>query len=114
MVLFWGSYAVDSFRLAYNRNQPDPHYQAMLKYKEAPWWWYTILLVLSFFAGICLLYLIIYWLHSFSSGLIVTFKGETTLPWWSYLIALVFGAFVTVGIESLVRFLITGSQTSVV
>ena len=102
VVLFWGSYAVDSFRLAYNRKQPDPHYQAMLKYKEAPWWWYIILLVLSFFAGICLFkWLITVLLVTFFwSGLIVTFKGETTLPWWSYLIALVFGAFVTVCIDS--------------
>ncbi|KAF9525053.1 oligopeptide transporter [Crepidotus variabilis] len=78
VILFWGAYAVDSFKLAYRREQPDPHYQAMLKYKEAPWWWYVILLALSFFAG-----------------LIVTFKGDTTLPWWSYIVALVFGAFIT-------------------
>jgi hypothetical protein len=25
--------------------------QAMQKYKEVPWWWYTILLALSFIAG---------------------------------------------------------------
>jgi hypothetical protein len=52
VVLFWGAQAVESFRLAYNKEQPDPHYQAMLKYKEAPWWWYIVLLVLSFLAGI--------------------------------------------------------------
>ncbi|KAH9482632.1 Oligopeptide transporter 2 [Psilocybe cubensis] len=78
VVLFWGSYAVESFKLAYNRTQPDPHYQAMKKYKEAPWWWYLILLVLAFIAG-----------------LIVVFKGQTTLPWWSYLVALILGAFIT-------------------
>lgn len=78
VVLFWGAYAKDSFKLAYNGSQPDPHFQAMKKYKEAPWWWYVVLLVLSFFAG-----------------LIVVFKGETTLPWWSYIIALMLGAFVT-------------------
>jgi OPT family oligopeptide transporter len=78
VILFWGPYAVDSFKLAYRREQPDPHYQAMKKYDEAPWWWYGILLVLSFFAG-----------------LIVVFKGQTTLPWWSYIVALILGAFVT-------------------
>ncbi|KAF9051472.1 oligopeptide transporter [Panaeolus papilionaceus] len=78
VVLFWGGYARESFKLAYNRTQPDPHYQAMKKYKEAPWHWYAGLLVLSFVAG-----------------LIVVFKGQTTLPWWSYIVALILGAFIT-------------------
>ncbi|CAA7257463.1 unnamed protein product [Cyclocybe aegerita] len=78
VILFWGPYAVDSFKLAYKRSQPDPHYQAMQKYKEAPWWWYIILLCLSFFAG-----------------LVVVLNGQTTLPWWSYIVALILGAFVT-------------------
>ncbi|PFH49334.1 hypothetical protein AMATHDRAFT_76236 [Amanita thiersii Skay4041] len=78
VILFWGGYAKDSFKLAYNRTQPDPHYQAMKKYKEAPMWWYIVLLVLAFVAG-----------------LIVVLKGQTTLPWWSYIIALILGAFIT-------------------
>ncbi|KJA25433.1 hypothetical protein HYPSUDRAFT_64638 [Hypholoma sublateritium FD-334 SS-4] len=78
VVLFWGPYAVQSFKLAYNRTQPDPHYQAMRKYDEAPWYWYAVLLALSFFAG-----------------LIVVLKGQTTLPWWSYIVALLLGAFIT-------------------
>jgi len=76
--LFWGPYAVESFKLAQTKEQPDPHYQAMKKYKEAPVWWYIILLVLSFVAG-----------------LIVVIKGQTTLPWWSYIVALILGAFMT-------------------
>jgi hypothetical protein len=69
-IFFWGGYAKDSFKLAYTRTQPDPHYQvryyassenrpvtqsasqAMKKYKEAPFWWYLVLLVLSFVAGL--------------------------------------------------------------
>ncbi|KAF9460047.1 oligopeptide transporter [Collybia nuda] len=78
VLLFWGPYAKDCFRLARDKTQPDPHYQAMKKYKEAPMWWYIILLVLSFVAG-----------------LIVVLKGQTTLPWWSYIIALILGAFIT-------------------
>ncbi|KAM6503339.1 oligopeptide transporter [Amanita muscaria] len=78
VILFWGGHARDSFKSAVNGTQPDPHYQVMKKYKEAPMWWYIVLLVLAFF-----------------SGLIVTFKGETTLPWWSYIVALILGAFVT-------------------
>ncbi|EPQ56339.1 oligopeptide transporter [Gloeophyllum trabeum ATCC 11539] len=70
-VCFWGPYVVDSVKQARNKTQPDPHWQAMQKYDEAPWWWYGVLLVLSFFAG-----------------LIVVLKGQTTLPWWSYILAL--------------------------
>jgi uncharacterized membrane protein HdeD (DUF308 family) len=47
---------------------------AMLKYPEAPQWWYLILLVLSFIAG-----------------LVVVIKGDTTLPVWGYIIALIVG-----------------------
>ncbi|KAI0053806.1 oligopeptide transporter [Auriscalpium vulgare] len=71
---FWGPYVVDSFKHARDKTQPDPHWQAMQKYKEAPWWWYSILIVLAFFAG-----------------LIAVLKGETTLPWWAYIVALITG-----------------------
>ncbi|KAI0041222.1 OPT superfamily oligopeptide transporter [Auriscalpium vulgare] len=75
-IFFWGPYVVSSFKHARDKTQPDPHWQAMQKYKEAPWWWYLILIVLAFFAG-----------------LIAVLKGETTLPWWSYIVALLTGAF---------------------
>ncbi|THH14179.1 hypothetical protein EW146_g6118 [Bondarzewia mesenterica] len=77
-IFFWGPYVSESFKHSRNKTQPDPHWQAMQKYKEAPWWWYIILLVLAFFAG-----------------LIVVLKGDTTLPWWSYIVALGTGAFIT-------------------
>jgi OPT family oligopeptide transporter len=78
VLLFWRADAVDAFKQARAGSQPDPHYQAMQKYKEAPTWWYHILMVLAFLAG-----------------LVVCIKGETTLPAWSYVIALLLGAFVT-------------------
>ncbi|EGO04039.1 hypothetical protein SERLA73DRAFT_102396 [Serpula lacrymans var. lacrymans S7.3] len=77
-VFFWGPYVKESFQQSRTRTQPDPHWKAMQKYNECPWWWYLILLGLAFVAG-----------------LIVVFKGQTTLPWWSFLVALVLGAFVT-------------------
>lgn len=46
----------------------------MQKYKEVPHWWYGILFVLAFVAGI-----------------IVCSKGDTTLPIWAYLIAILVG-----------------------
>ncbi|RDX52925.1 oligopeptide transporter [Lentinus brumalis] len=78
-LLFWSPYVVESFKQARAKTQPDPHWQVINKnYSEVPWWWYIILLALSFFAG-----------------LIVVFQGQTTLPWWSYIISLLLGAFIT-------------------
>nr|AGA20377.1 oligopeptide transporter 6 [Phanerodontia chrysosporium] len=77
-ILFWGPYIVESFKQARTGTQPDRHWQAMQKYDEAPWYWYAALLVLSFFAG-----------------LIVVFKGETTLPWYGYIVALLLGGVIT-------------------
>lgn len=54
-VLFWGPYVVESFKQARTGTQPDRHWRAMQKYKEAPWHWYVALLVLSFVAGECFL-----------------------------------------------------------
>ena len=33
-ILFWGPYAVDSFKLAYNKKQPDVHYKVNLIFHE--------------------------------------------------------------------------------
>ncbi|CAE6455014.1 unnamed protein product [Rhizoctonia solani] len=65
-VWFWRGYVIDSFKQARTGTQPDRH------------WVYLVLLVLSFFAG-----------------LIVIFKGNTTLPWWGYILSLVVGGFIT-------------------
>lgn len=95
-IFFWSKDVVDSFKQARTRTQPDPHWQVINKnYKEVPWWWYLILLGLSFFAGTCILLiprppeakLIL----TSNVGLIVVLKGQTTLPWWSYIIALIVG-----------------------
>ncbi|KAJ5757700.1 uncharacterized protein N7511_006394 [Penicillium nucicola] len=59
------------------KTQPDPHYQAMKKYKETPMWWYLILFVLCFVAGV-----------------VANAKGETTLPVWGFIVALALGAFI--------------------
>ncbi|KAH7929974.1 OPT superfamily oligopeptide transporter [Leucogyrophana mollusca] len=75
-IFFWGPYVRESFQQAISGTQPDPHWKANRKYKEAPWWWYTILLLLAFVAG-----------------LVVVFKGQTTLPWYSFIVALLLGSF---------------------
>ncbi|GIJ91742.1 hypothetical protein Asppvi_010714 [Aspergillus pseudoviridinutans] len=77
VLIFYGKDMYIAWKQARNRTQPDPHYQAMLKYKEVPMWWYLALFVLAFFAG-----------------LIVNIKGETTLPAWGYIVALLLGAFI--------------------
>ncbi|KAI5833165.1 peptide transporter MTD1 [Schizophyllum commune Tattone D] len=81
VTLFWSGDMVDairSFRADNKKQNDDPHFIAMQKYKEAPWYWYFALLVLAFVAG-----------------LIVCIKGETSLPWWSFIVSLAVGAFIT-------------------
>lgn len=67
----------------------------MQKYKEVNWWWYGILLLLAFFAG---LYFRSNPDHkanrdrtelTFCTGLIVIFKGDTTLSWYGYIVVCV-------------------------
>ncbi|KAF9873385.1 peptide transporter mtd1 [Colletotrichum karsti] len=77
VIIFYGKDMVDAWKQARSRTQPDIHYQAMLKYKEVPMWWYIALFVLTFIAG-----------------LIVNIKGETTLPVWGYIISLLLGGFI--------------------
>jgi hypothetical protein len=78
VILFPGKDMITAWRQARDRTQPDPHYQAMLKYKEVPYWWYLAVFVLRFFAGV-----------------VVTVRGDTTLPVWAYIISLLLGAFIT-------------------
>jgi OPT family oligopeptide transporter len=77
VLIFYSKDMWTAWKQARSRTQPDPHYQAMLKYKEVPMWWYWALFALAFFAG-----------------LIVNLKGQTTLPVWGYIIALLLGAFI--------------------
>ncbi|KAF2156495.1 OPT superfamily oligopeptide transporter [Myriangium duriaei CBS 260.36] len=77
VIIFFGKDMKLAWKQARSRTQPDPHYQAMLKYKEVPTWWYLILF------GLC-----------FIAGLAVNIKGQTTLPVWGYIIALLLGAFI--------------------
>lgn len=50
----------------------DPHFKAMLKYKEVPQWWYMATFLLSAMVG-----------------LIIVYKANTNLPWWAYIVSLV-------------------------
>lgn len=77
VLIFYGKDMVIAWKQARSRTQPDPHYRGMLRYKEVPMWWYLVLFVLAFVAGI-----------------IVNAKGETTLPVWGYIVALLLGAFI--------------------
>ncbi|KAF2168188.1 hypothetical protein M409DRAFT_65680 [Zasmidium cellare ATCC 36951] len=76
VLMFYRKDMMLAWRQARDRSQPDPHFQAMLKYKEVPTWWYGALFALCFIAG-----------------LIANTRGETTLEWWAYLVALALGAF---------------------
>ncbi|CZS90755.1 related to small oligopeptide transporter, OPT family [Rhynchosporium agropyri] len=54
----------------------DVHQRMMMKYKEAPWWWYAASFVLMFALGLttCLAY-------------------DTHLSWWAFIIALLISVF---------------------
>jgi len=49
----------------------------LVKYKEVPYWWYLLILIVAFVFGI-----------------IVTTTQNITMPVWSYIIALLTGAFI--------------------
>lgn len=46
-------------------------------YKETPWWWYILVLVVSFVIG-----------------LVVVIKENITLPAWAYIVSLLLGMFI--------------------
>ncbi|KAG1827149.1 OPT oligopeptide transporter protein-domain-containing protein [Suillus subaureus] len=58
-----------------NTEDLDPHYREMLKYPDAPNSWYLLTLVLSF-----------------TVGLVVIHKTDSTLPWWGFVIAVLLAA----------------------
>ncbi|KAF2673865.1 OPT superfamily oligopeptide transporter [Microthyrium microscopicum] len=51
-------------------NSTDPHLKLMLRYKDAPNWWYLIVFALSILLG-----------------LISIYQADSTLPWWGFLVA---------------------------
>ncbi|CEJ91182.1 hypothetical protein VHEMI06910 [[Torrubiella] hemipterigena] len=76
VILFWGKDVVKSFKSAREGRFDDRHHAHMAKkYKEAPWWWYGIVLV-----------------GSFVIGLAVVLKENITLPAWAYVVSIILGA----------------------
>jgi OPT family oligopeptide transporter len=66
----WRFWTASDSRGGVDDHENDPHYQLMLAYKDAPNWWYGIVLVLCLALGFLLLFL-----------------TSSTLPWWAYIIA---------------------------
>jgi len=59
-----------------NETDLDPHYKQMLKYKDAPDWWYSLL-----------------WLVSMVVALVVIYEAQSTLPWWGFFISVFLAVF---------------------
>jgi OPT family oligopeptide transporter len=79
IVLFWGGDTVKAFKDAKKGRFDDPHHAHMAKhYKDAPQWWYLVVLLVSFVLG-----------------LIVVIKENVTLPVWAYVIALMMGTIIS-------------------
>ncbi|RDW68207.1 OPT oligopeptide transporter-2 [Coleophoma crateriformis] len=75
IILFWGGDIRRAFKSAREGKYDDPHHVHMAKhYKDAPWWWYVSVLVISFILG-----------------LVVVIKENITLPVWAYIVALAMG-----------------------
>ncbi|KAF7914799.1 hypothetical protein BELL_0070g00310 [Botrytis elliptica] len=75
---FWGGDVIRAFKSAKAGTYEDPHHAHMARtYKEAPWWWYVAVLVISFVLG-----------------LVVVIKENITLPVWAYIVALLLGCFI--------------------
>ncbi|CAN9113053.1 unnamed protein product [Alternaria alternata] len=78
-VLFWGGDTVRAFKDAKKGKFDDPHHAHMAKhYKDAPQWWYLVVLLVSFVLG-----------------LVVVIKENVTLPIWAYVIALAMGTIIS-------------------
>ncbi|KXT14950.1 hypothetical protein AC579_4388 [Pseudocercospora musae] len=78
VALFWGADAWRSYKSSRKSVYNDPHHAHMVKhYKETPWWWFALTLLVSFVLG-----------------LVVVIKEDTTLPIWAYVVALVVGSFI--------------------
>jgi len=54
----------------------DVHQRLMMKYKEAPWWWYGLSFVVMF-----------------ALGLVTCLVWETHLTWWAFIVALLISLF---------------------
>ncbi|CAL5867017.1 uncharacterized protein PFLUO_LOCUS1229 [Penicillium psychrofluorescens] len=77
--LFWGKDIWRAYKSAREGRYDDRHHVHMAKhYKEAPWWWYALVL-----------------LGSFILGLIVVLKENVTLPAWAYVVSLLSGIIVS-------------------
>ncbi|KAJ5142152.1 OPT oligopeptide transporter [Penicillium atrosanguineum] len=77
--LFWGKDIYKAFKSAKEGRYDDRHHEHMVKhYKEAPWWWYVAVLVISFILG-----------------LIVVLKEDISLPAWAYVVSLVVGIIIS-------------------
>lgn len=78
-ILFWGGDVVRAFKSSKANKYEDRHHIHMAAhYKEAPWWWYVAVLVISFVLG-----------------LVVVLKENVTLPAWAYVVSLVVGTIIT-------------------
>ncbi|KXS96592.1 hypothetical protein AC578_11134 [Pseudocercospora eumusae] len=78
VALFWGGDVWRTYKASRKSEYNDPHHAHMAKhYKETPWWWFVLTLLVSFVLG-----------------LVVVIKEKTTLPVWAYVVALIVGSFI--------------------
>ncbi|KAJ5443510.1 uncharacterized protein N7458_007382 [Penicillium daleae] len=78
-ILFWGKEIKHAYKSAKQGRYDDRHHQHMAaNYNETPWWWYVLVLLVSFVLG-----------------LVVVLRENITLPAWAYVVALIVGSIVS-------------------
>ena len=51
-IFFWGPQIVKTVKDLREGGSPDRHHLAMKRYKDTPWWWYTIIMGIAFVFGL--------------------------------------------------------------
>ena len=51
-IFFWGPQIVQTVKDLRQGGSPDRHHLAMKRYKDTPWWWYTVIMGIAFVFGL--------------------------------------------------------------
>lgn len=51
-IFFWGGQILTTVKDLRRGGSPDRHHLAMKRYKDTPWWWYTVIMGIAFVFGI--------------------------------------------------------------
>jgi hypothetical protein len=88
-IFFWGGQILQTVKNLRQGGSPDRHHLAMKRYRDTPWWWYTVIMGISFVFG-----------------LVVVLKSNVGLGAGGYVSALVIGAFIAPFVSQYLRMVV--------